>query len=103
MILVTDDLPATFLRIEANSAAVKGAGNLSSPTQFPEQVPFFLWLAFNQERTRMKRKYLVVHGLPAWAPEVSVAHLDKMVEGGRRIGGPWTPNLSYFPIKLNHC
>lgn len=27
----TDGLPATFPRIEANSAAVKGAGNLSSP------------------------------------------------------------------------
>lgn len=29
--LGTDGLPAMFLRIEANSAAVKGAGNLSSP------------------------------------------------------------------------
>lgn len=43
--LGTDDLPATFPRIEVNSAAVKGAGNLSSPIKI--WSPPFFWLAFN--------------------------------------------------------
>lgn len=58
----TDGLPATFPRIEANSAAVKGAGNLYI---IKIGSLFVFWLAFNKKKKR-ERKCSTVHAPKGW-------------------------------------